>query len=675
MKILVLEDDPVTHKLLESMLSGWGHQVYAVHTFEQAWEFINAEPQLQLAIIDWMIRDESDDGLELCRQVRASDRPNYLYLIMCSSRNDIVDVEEAMLVGVDDYIYKPLSIQQLQMRLHIAKRQLRARWELRVLNAELDDQVRERTAELVTAQQKAERMADVKSEFLANMSHEIRTPLNGIISLTDLLLDTELKEDQQTDLETIRECSATLKSIIGDVLDFSKIEAGKLPIVPSNFSLRSLIDKTERILVVQASDKEQELVAVVDEKVPDALIGDSVRIQQVLTNLIANAIKFTPDQGGILLHVGASSVTDTSVDIHFVVADSGVGIPPDKQTLIFKAFTQADGSITRKYGGTGLGLTICAKLADLLNGKVWFESKPEVGSAFHFKLSVGLQPVAEKGSSSLSDSTGESGKLGSGIHLLYVDDNAVGRDAIGRSLERYGYQVTKTPGGREALQLLQQKNFTAVITDLQMPEMSGITLTQKIRQSEQDYSSIPILCLTASSNSDDCQSCLDAGMTAFRTKPVDFDELHQLILRETGHLPHEFESAKRVAGEAGKILLAEDDDVNRDSMQRTLHKLGYEVVVAQNGFEALEQLSRGDFSLLLTDLHMPLMNGMELMRRIRSSVREIASIPIVVVTANAAANVRAECLELGMDGFVTKPIDYEELDATIQQAIQHPRNF
>ncbi|MDC0358682.1 ATP-binding protein [Oligoflexia bacterium] len=407
----------------------------------------------------------------------------------------------------------------------------------------LEAQVLERTQrlaltidELVSAKEAAEQASRAKSEFLANMSHEIRTPLNGILALSDLLSDADLDEEDLIDVRTIRDCAHSLKGIINDILDLSKIEAGKLFIDKAPLYLHQLVESLSSQIGVQFVEKQLEFVANITPEVPEVVLGDALRLQQVLTNLLANAIKFTPEFGGVLLTVQPYENHKNWQSLHFTVSDSGIGIPKKKQRQIFEAFTQADGSTTRKFGGTGLGLTICGHLVEMMGGSLWVESKVGVGSSFHFTLMFARAPML---AGHLEDAckqplpTAEEGSLltveFSGRKILLVEDNPVNQDTVARILAKHGLLVSVVSNGQEALDELKVKAFDVVLMDLHMPIMGGIEATKEIRQNNEEQGKIPIVALTAYATRGAREECLAAGMNAYISKPIDYDKLLNII--------------------------------------------------------------------------------------------------------------------------------------------------
>jgi signal transduction histidine kinase/ActR/RegA family two-component response regulator len=428
------------------------------------------------------------------------------------------------------------DVNTMQCRLNESYEQLRQalnqreqiNGKLQLMTADLDRKVRERTSELLAAKRVAEEASRAKSEFLANMSHEIRTPMNGIIGMTDLALMTPLSETQHDYLQTVRNSAESLLVIINDILDFSKIEAGKLEIAAVDFSLRTLVGDTLKPMAIRAAEKQLRLTLDVNAGVPDAIVGDPIRLRQVLVNLVANALKFT-DAGEILVRIVHEDEPDGAhVTLHVSVVDTGIGIPADKQVAIFQAFTQADGSTTRVYGGTGLGLTISGQLVSLMGGQIQVESTPGRGSAFYFSITVPLaaKPVAIKPAAKAAVPMIDARAL----RVLVAEDNVVNRKLAEHLLRQRGHDPLMVVNGREAVDALGCGSFDLVLMDLQMPEMDGFEATAAIRALEQTTGSrVPIVALTAHAMEGDRQRCLDADMDGYVSKPIDAGELFGVI--------------------------------------------------------------------------------------------------------------------------------------------------
>jgi two-component system sensor histidine kinase/response regulator len=497
--------------------------------------------------------------------------------------------------------------------------------------------------------------------------------MNGILGMTELVLGSDLTSDQRDSLELVRVSAESLLSVINDILDFSKIEAGKMEFESIPFDLRESLGETMKTLGFRAHQKGLELVYDVRPDVPGALLGDPGRLRQILVNLVGNAIKFT-EQGEILVSVEPESEPTGEVSLHFSVKDTGVGVPAEQQEKIFEPFSQADGSMTRKYGGTGLGLTICGRLVAMMGGRIWVESQPGAGSTFHFTARLGVQatvpePVTPLHPAQLRD-----------LPVLIVDDNSTNRRVLTEMLSRWGMQTVAVEGGEAALRALEaakneDRPFALILLDGHMPEIDGFTLAQQI-QDHPDLVRTTIMMLTSADQLGDATRCRKLGISAYLVKPVRQSELLDIICRSLQRLPHERVLALRTQnGPKGvmgrpKVLVAEDNLVNQILARRLLEKCGYSVAVAGDGRAALAALDHETFDIVFMDVQMPDMDGFEATAAIRRKEQTTgAHIPIVAMTAHALKGDQDRCLAAGMDAYISKPIRQKELYATIESIL------
>jgi PAS domain S-box-containing protein len=537
---------------------------------------------------------------------------------------------------------------------------------------EAEDALRIYARDLEAARTRAEEATRAKSEFLANISHEIRTPMNAIIGMTELALETQITREQREYLNAIQLSAEALLTLVNDILDFSKIEARKLRLELVPFDLRDVLDDTMRVLAPRAQQKGIELACHVDSDVPDTLIGDPLRLRQVVVNLAGNAIKFT-EHGEVVLRVGPESQDNGSVQLKFSLRDTGIGIAPEKLSVIFEAFSQADSSTTRRYGGTGLGLTISAQLVELMGGKMSVESRPGEGSTFHFTARFSVDRGSMKKPPNLWSAL-------TNLPVLIVDDNATNRQILKEVLTNWHMRPVAVESGPAALDRLEQSRrmgrpFAVVLLDGHMPDMDGFAVAERISRNAR-HAGLKLVMLTSAGRREDVDRCRKLGISASLSKPIKQSELFDAIINVIGEpapeRPRSSERRKKISRAKLKlrILVAEDNEINQLVARRLFEKLGHKVTVVGDGREALSAVQSGKFDLVAMDVQMPEMDGFETTAAIRNlQEKAVAHIPIMAMTADAMKGDRERCFAAGMDGYISKPVRAEALRKAISQVM------
>ncbi|WP_170246356.1 response regulator [Colwellia hornerae] len=652
-RVLIVDDDPINRQVVNNYLLPLDYQLFQANGGEQALVLIKqasegllaGERPFDLILLDIMMPKVS--GYEVCRKIREKYSVNELPVIFLTAKNQVVDLVESFSAGGNDYLTKPIEKYELLSRVetHLT---------LLDINRNLEKKVAERTIELEYAMQ-------AKGEFLAKMSHEIRTPMNAIIGLGYLTLKTDLDPHQKDLIGKTQDASQALLGLINDILDFSKIEAGKMSVESVTMNMGGLIKKTNNICALRAHAKNLELIVKVHSDVPKHIKSDPVRLQQILVNLVSNAIKFT-EQGHILIEVGLAEQSLAAEDsnqltLEFSVSDTGIGLEQSTMNNLFQSFTQADSSITRKFGGTGLGLSICKELSGLMGGEVWVESKLGEGSKFSFNI------VCEK--SDLPGNELINIDAIKGLNILVVDDNELCLNVITELLQEFHCEITAVASAEIALTLLataksNNKPYDLVITDWRMPKMDGIAFAKAIQEDKNQYNVRAVLMVTAFDKSDAMPLAYSSGIDGFLEKPVNASLLLEAMMDVLRINPDEdFYSMKNVSlmdFSTTDILLVEDNELNQQVVLGFLEDTQANVDVAENGLVALKKLANKSYDLVLMDIQMPEMDGVTATQEIRKQA-QFNELPIIAMTAHTMPDELNKCLAAGMNEYFTKPID------------------
>ncbi len=708
-EILVVEDSFTQALLIRHILEEADYRVGLAKNGLEALKYLKSrKPDL---VVSDIIMPEMD-GYEMCRHIKGDDTLKHIPVMLLTSLSDPEDVIRGLECGADNFITKPYKETFLLARIEtiLANRELRKkspkgqgvevifggkeynitsdRFQILDLlfssfenavqkNQELETAIEnlQRTQEaLADAKEVAEKANRAKSLFLANMSHDIRTPMNGIIGMTDLCLETALNEEQLEYLNMVHMSADSLLSLLNDILDFSKIEGNMLELENIDFNLRDHLEDILKTLALLAHKKGLELACRIENDVPVALVGDPGRLRQVIVNLIGNAVKFT-SEGEILLGVRKMDETDDAAKLHFSVKDTGIGIPMEKQKTIFEAFSQADESTTRKYGGTGLGLSISGKLVALMGGDIGVDSVPGEGSTFHFDATFSIQAQPN------DDKSGELRDL-MGLRVLLAGSNSTNQSILKETLYRWG-MAPMIADAEDALLMLttareSENPFSMVLLESGSVGMDGFDLAEQLKD-HAELNVPTIMMLSSVGMRGDAKRCRELGVSGYLTRPVKQSELKSAVLAvlnlaEQKQTERDLVTKHSIREENTKlkILLAEDNVVNQKLAVKVLGKQGYNVTVAANGVEAVDLFTENRFDVILMDVQMPEMDGLEATGRIRRREEGLGThVPIIAMTAHAMKGDREKCLAAGMDAYVSKPIRpgqlMEAIDATMKQ--------